>query len=145
MPGHNHAMNRSDLQNLATIRLRDAEVLLDNGRYDGAYYLLGYVIECALKACIAKQTKEFDFPDQRRVSDSYTHDLNRLLNLSGLSQEYQRESKINPAFADNWNIVKEWKESKRYESGIGEATARQFNSAVVDSTNGVLPWLQKWW
>ncbi len=54
MPGHNHAMNRSDLQNLATIRLRDAEVLLDNGRYDGAYYLLGYVIECALKACIAK-------------------------------------------------------------------------------------------
>ncbi|MCP5119377.1 MAG: HEPN domain-containing protein, partial [bacterium] len=49
-------MNRTDFQNLALERLDDAKVLLDGGRYNGAYYLSGYVVECALKACIAKLT-----------------------------------------------------------------------------------------
>jgi hypothetical protein len=54
-------MNRGEFQELAMIRLQDAKMLLDSECYDGAYYLTGYVIECALKACIAKKTKEFDF------------------------------------------------------------------------------------
>ena len=54
-------MNRQDLQNLALTRLEEVEVLLNNHKYSGAYYLSGYVIECALKACIAKQTQEFDY------------------------------------------------------------------------------------
>jgi len=49
-------VNRADFQELAQIRLRDAEVLLENGRFDGAYYIAGYSVECALKACIAKLT-----------------------------------------------------------------------------------------
>jgi HEPN domain-containing protein len=31
-------------------------VLLEAGLYAGAYYLAGYAVECALKACIAKKT-----------------------------------------------------------------------------------------
>lgn len=54
-------MKRSDLQKLARIRLKEAKVLLDNRQYSGAYYLSGYVIECALKACIAKQTRKERF------------------------------------------------------------------------------------
>ena len=50
-------MNRADLQKLAEERLADAELLLANGRFGGAYYLSGYVVECALKACIAQLTK----------------------------------------------------------------------------------------
>lgn len=55
-------MNRSDFQTLAETRLQEAKSLLDNGHYSGAYYLCGYAIEYALKACIAKQTKAEDFP-----------------------------------------------------------------------------------
>jgi hypothetical protein len=47
-------MNRNDLQNLSRLREKEAKVLLDNGCFAGAYYLLGYAVECALKACIAK-------------------------------------------------------------------------------------------
>lgn len=54
-------MNRRDLKNLALTRLKEVEVLLKNRQYSGADYLSGYVIECALKACIAKQTQGFDF------------------------------------------------------------------------------------
>lgn len=56
-------MNRAEFQELAVIRLNDAKILLDNHRYDGAYYLTGYVVESALKACIANRTREYDFPD----------------------------------------------------------------------------------
>jgi HEPN domain-containing protein len=79
-------MNRLDFQKLAELRLLEAEVLLDAGKYEGAYYLCGYAVECALKACIAKLTKEHDFPDKATVNDSYTHDLGKLLGVSGLKK-----------------------------------------------------------
>jgi hypothetical protein len=46
--------------------------------------LAGYSVECGLKACVAKQIREHDFPDRQFVLDSYTHDLNRLIGLAGL-------------------------------------------------------------
>ena len=48
-------MDKANLQQIAEIRVRDAEVLLAAGQWDAAYYLPGYSIECALKACISKQ------------------------------------------------------------------------------------------
>jgi len=37
------------------------------GFFDGAYYLAGYAVECAIKACIAKGTRRYEFPDKRKV------------------------------------------------------------------------------
>jgi len=53
-------MNRTELQRLSRIRIKEAKFLLDGGCYNGAYYLAGYAVECALKACIAKQTHRHD-------------------------------------------------------------------------------------
>jgi len=89
-------MNRIDLQGLTEIRLKEAQVLFEHGCFEGAYYLVGYVIECALKSCIAKQIKEHDFPDLKLVKDSYTHDLDKLLSISGLRNELEKEVKTNP-------------------------------------------------
>ncbi len=36
------------------------------GMWEGTYYLAGYAVECALKACIAKQIIAEDFPDKER-------------------------------------------------------------------------------
>jgi hypothetical protein len=68
-------MNRTDLQKLSRMRVKEAKALLDAGQSCGAYYLTGYAVECALKACIAKQVRRNDFPDKRTVTESYTHDL----------------------------------------------------------------------
>jgi HEPN domain-containing protein len=57
-------MNRADFQQLAELRLQDAEALLQAGRYEAAYYLAGYAIECALKACIAKRTEAESSPHE---------------------------------------------------------------------------------
>ena len=76
---------------------------------------MGYAIECALKAYIAKQTKRHDFPrDRKFVNDIYTHDLDKLLRVSGLEPEYRKEIKRNPSFELNWMIVKDWSEQARY-------------------------------
>ncbi|WP_367997183.1 HEPN domain-containing protein [Planktothrix pseudagardhii] len=66
-------MNRQDFQDLAETRRKEAKVLLDNHQYSGAYYLSGYVIECALKACIAKKTRKYDFPDLKSVREIYNN------------------------------------------------------------------------
>src|SRR5205807_5441492 len=55
-------MNRADFHKLTEIRMREAKVLLDRKCDEGAYYLAGYAVECALKACIAKKTLAHDFP-----------------------------------------------------------------------------------
>jgi len=55
-------VNRTDLQLLAETRLDEAQALLIASRWSGAYYLVGYAVECAFKACIAKSTKQDDFP-----------------------------------------------------------------------------------
>ncbi|HYP09337.1 MAG TPA: hypothetical protein VER03_24140 [Bryobacteraceae bacterium] len=49
-------MTRQDLQELAEMRLADAEALLVAGRYSGAYYLAGYAVECAIKAHVSRSS-----------------------------------------------------------------------------------------
>src|SRR5437762_4227896 len=103
-------MNRTDLQLLAGIREKEAQILFQQGCFCGAYYLAGYSVECALKACVAKQIREHDFPDKKLVLDSYTHDLEKLLSISGVKQAHELELRNNPAFAVNWSVVKDWSE-----------------------------------
>ncbi len=51
-------VDKRRLQKLAEIRLKDAQALLGRKRWFGAYYLSGYAIECALKACLLKHLGE---------------------------------------------------------------------------------------
>ena len=138
-------MNRVDLQRLSRLRVDEAKVLLDNGRFEGAYYLLGYAVECALKACIAKQIRRYDFPDRRMVLDSYTHDLEQLLRVSGLEGQLRADLRSNPDLNLNWVIVNDWSEEIRYETWVSDEKAREFYRAVTARRGGILPWLRKRW
>lgn len=138
-------MNRFDLQKMAEERVADAAALLDAGRFQAAYYLCGYAVECALKACIARKVREFDFPDRKVVNDSYVHNLTKLLTVSGIEELYDDEAGRNSAFAENWNTARDWSEASRYNSTITESEAKQLFLAITDPTNGVLPWLKKYW
>jgi len=125
--------------------LKEAQVLFEHGCFEGAYYLVGYVIECALKSCIAKQIKEHDFPDLKLVKDSYTHDLDKLLSISGLRNELEKEVKTNPRFNIDWAIIKNWSEESRYRTSIDENTVRDLFDAVAVNNGGVLAWLKSRW
>ncbi|PXF60554.1 MAG: DNA-binding protein [Candidatus Methanogaster sp.] len=137
-------MNRYDLQDLALIRCREAYVLLENGNYEGSYYLCGYAVECGLKACIAKQTRLHDFPDKKVVNASYSHKLEDLVKIAALEPNMDNELKSNPDFADNWYTVKDWSEKSRYEKHT-DKEARDLYSAVADEKQGVLQWIKRHW
>jgi HEPN domain-containing protein len=62
-------MNRADLQKLSNTRLRQARILFAAGESSGAYYLAGYAVECALKACFAKHVKRGWDQTRRRSAD----------------------------------------------------------------------------
>lgn len=138
-------MNRLDFQRLAKLRITDGRVLLSAGHFAGAYYLVGYAVESALKACIAKKVRKHDFPDLKTVRDSHQHDLEKLLAVTDLKPRLETQTKRDPEFDTNWAVVKDWSEQKRYETGISEKSARDLLSAITDPKHGVLPWLQMFW
>lgn len=106
---------------------------------------MGYAIECAFKAAIAKQIRANDFPDRKLVNDSYTHDLRRLLDLSGLKQELEKEMNAESKFQLNWSIVKDWSEEARYRHDITEPLASDLIEASIGEPHGVYKWLTNWW
>lgn len=106
-------MNRQEFRELAEARLLDARALFDAGRYDAAYYLAGYAVECSLKACISRLTREFDFPPKaKKVTDYYSHDLEKLLGIAGLA-EFKVALEQDGILARNWNFVTRWSEESR--------------------------------
>ena len=138
-------MNRADLQQLANLRIAEAQALLAAGFPAGAYYLAGYAIECAIKSCIAKNVQQYDFPDKERVNQSYSHNLIQLIRAANLEDEFRDARSTVQALDDFWRTVKDWSESVRYDSTITMASATNLLTAITDSANGVLPWLMQRW
>src|SRR5262245_1306421 len=135
-------MNRNEFKQLATIRLDEANSLLRSRHYAGAYYLAGYVVECALKACISKQTQRHDFPDKQRAQESWTHSLTKLLQTAGLQADLEAEIESDPTFGANWSVVKDWSERSRYVQ-MDERAAGAIVQAISERRHGVLRWLRR--
>jgi HEPN domain-containing protein len=138
-------MNRDDFRKLADLRIKEAQVLLDNDCYEAAYYLAGYAVECALKACIAKKTRRFDFPDKELANKVFTHNLEILVKHAGLENDLRARAQSNNQFEDNWKVVKDWSEGSRYWISVAKQTALDIHTAIADRKNGVLSWLKKYW
>lgn len=134
-------MNRSDFQKLAKLRLREAKLLLRANAPDGAYYLAGYAVECALKACIARSTKRHDFPDKQRANDSYTHKPKKLIVVAGLESVFD-EAVRQSEFGWRWKIAVQWSEASRY-SGHSHREALDQIEAIENRKHGILQWLKK--
>jgi HEPN domain len=138
-------LNRELLQQLSEQHLGDAQVLLDQKRWPGAYYLAGYSVECALKACIAKLTRVHDFPDRDFARDIYTHKLAILVGLAELDKARIEKCKASPTFDLHWRRVKFWSEESRYDTSKGEQEAHDLIRAISDNQEGVLPWIKLHW
>jgi len=143
-------MNREYFQRLAELRLKEARALLAAELPDGAYYLAGYSVECALKACIAKLTQQHDFPDKKLADKSYTHDVERLMDAAGLSDLLKNDLARNEELELDWETVREWSEQSRYDLFEGDpagglVTAQLLIAAVESEKGGVLRWIRRSW
>ena len=137
------ADNRRDFQRLARMRLAEARVLIRHRNFEGAYYLTGLAVECAVKACIAKNTKRFDFPpDQTTLRDIYTHSLTKLIGAAKLQPQLEAELRGNILFKSKWDVVKGWDVKSRYDTDGLNATDLY---RAVAGRNGVMQWLRRRW
>jgi HEPN domain-containing protein len=136
-------LTRKDFQRLAELRVREASALLRTRNPAGAYYLCGYAIECALKACIAKLAKRHEFPLKADyVKRLYTHRLGELLKLADLETQLENEMKTNTVLAANWGVVKSWDQESRYR--VSGLNGKDLYSAV-SGADGVLEWIKQRW
>jgi len=114
-------------------------------RFDAAYYIAGYSVECALKACVSKLTRRYDFPNKELALDVHTHDLKKLLKAAGIADAFENEMRRDRELGSNWGVVKDWHEISRYDRGGGQAKAHDMIEAIGDPAHGVLQCIRKYW
>ncbi len=137
-------MNKADFQRLTDIRITESQTLLRADSPDGAYYLAGYAVECALKACISGTFSSHEWPEKKFVNDCYTHVLADLIRLAKLDAVLRADAVTDPSFGRNWNDVKDWNEHCRYQSH-SHAKAQNLIDAIIQPVSGVLQWIKAHW
>jgi HEPN domain-containing protein len=142
-------MNHKDFRKLADMRLDEARSLATAKKWNGAYYLAGYSVECAVKSCIAKSIRAGVIPERNFEKNFYSHDLNSLAKFAGLiSNDILLTG---PNFVGqartlelNWSIAKTWKETARYATWPRKQ-AIELIRAIEEPKDGVMEWLQQHW
>jgi HEPN domain-containing protein len=138
-------MNREDLKNLSKTRLKEAKILHKKGQYDGAAYLVGYVLETALKARICR-ILDADYPDSGDLAKVYkTHSFDQLIKLGGIRKRFDIKSLADFNFQNNYSKINGWQDSWRYETGKNKAFVDDLFKALEDKNNGILTWIKKLW
>jgi hypothetical protein len=138
-------LNRTILQTLSENRLEEGKILLANNQWTGAYYLTGFAVECALKACLARAVKEYDYPDKKFVNGMYQHDLQSLIGLdAALLTDLQAGMALDSKLEANWKTVKDWDDEKRYDV-VNEQEAKGLFDATTEAVSGVMPWIRGRW
>lgn len=139
-------MDRLGWQQLAEQRVEDARTLLDASRWSCAYYVAGYAIECALKACVLRYVAESGiiFDDPKFLGGCRTHDLEDLLKLADLQARFGLACGANPNLIAFWGITTTWSEESRYRQK-SQADAEQLYEAITNDPDGVLRWIRTEW
>ena len=126
-------------------RLDDAHALLNAGRWRGAMYVAGYVVECNLKT---KLMRRFDCRHLRELEDElqrrgalaaqgtiFTHQLEVLLRMAeGLDRLRQ-----NRPLWRSFNIVNRWVPAWRYSADLSK---RENAEDFLESIEKVSHWIE---
>jgi hypothetical protein len=140
------SLNRTELQQLSDERIKDAEGLLAASCWSGAYYLVGYALECALKSCVLARVEQTGiiFEDRKFAEKCWTHDLEILVKQAGLTTERGLAITADVQLGTNWLIAKDWSESYRYRFSTQQQAEKMFD-AIANNSDGVLQWVKNHW
>jgi HEPN domain-containing protein len=136
---------RKELQQLALLRLQEAEALFAAGFYYGSAYLCGYVVELALKARICATLNINEYPEEGELGKAFkTHKFDDLRILAGMEREL---AAANKPLGDNWSVATSWKPLRRYEppGTYDQAGAAAILDAIRSKPDGVLECISQRW
>lgn len=134
-------ISSAEFDALSSARLREAELLAKGGQYSGAYDLLGYAAECALKALIARQFVAPPLPTPAETKGLHTHRLDELLRRAELEAVARERTRRDPPFDRALSLALQWNSEARYSLGTQKAY-EDLHFALTDPLAGVLTWLE---
>jgi hypothetical protein len=144
----------ADIRALAWQRLDEAEILCNNGKCDGAFYLMGYCIELLFKAKICDRLGvpnlfDMDTPDNTAGLKDIrtmvkTHNLMALLIVSGLKSQFDVAKAADIELSKQNSLLMEgWKEDVRYKPcGHMKQADVQKLMQYFKQPNGLPQWIQ---
>lgn len=149
--------NPQEIINLARQRLKEAEILFQNGMCDGAFYLAGYSVELTLKAKICERLGIPNLFDETNADANSikgigeirktlkTHNLFTLLIFSGLKLKFDIDKATNKELAKaNSLLFNAWDENARYKPcGYMKSTDVEKLLNLLSSSNGILSWIEQ--
>lgn len=148
--------NPQEIKDLARQRIREAEILYNNGMCDGAFYLAGYSVELMLKAKICERLGIPNLFDETDVSVNSikgigeirktlkTHNLFTLLIFSGLKVQFDIDKATNIELAKaNSLLFNAWDENARYKP-CGYMLDRDVQKLInlLSGSNGIISWIE---
>jgi hypothetical protein len=80
----------------------------------------------------------------KKLSDCWTHDLEKLVGLAGLTAEFGKACGGNPVLSVYWGVTKDWEETCRYQEKT-ETQAKALYEAVTQKPDGVFQWIVSRW
>jgi hypothetical protein len=112
---------RTEQYKASVHRKVDAEKLRDAHRWRGAMYLLGYAVECNLKAKLMERYRHLHLQElqtylRRRFRpdvDVFTHSLHDLMTWT------ENEARITDSLRQAWGQVSKWQVDWRYSPEAG--------------------------
>lgn len=141
-------MTRRELQKIAVTRLEETKALYENGLYDGAVYVCGYVVEAALKARICRHLQMKEYLDTGDMKNMFlSHDFDRLLLLSGLKNRINLANRRGTSLFKHWSLLTTWTPDMRYApvGTYNQQYAQDLINALEDKVDGFMIWIKKLW
>jgi len=126
----NKMANNEDLKKIAKSRFKTVKVLLEAEDWEGMAYMMGYVLECALKATVCRKLNLISYPEtakNKKIPEYFmTHRFDQLLVVSGMSgifsdrgpdEAYLHWSDFSLEYAGDWPSMRydpdrQWEEKK---------------------------------
>ena len=146
---------REDFKNIAKKRLKTAEILMANEEWGMAVYMMGFVLECVLKASACKALKLTAYPEEIKkiknqsiVNYFRTHDFDMLLVVSGTSDIFDLFSGEGASswsgFTQEYTKIGRWTDI-RYDvlSQFDESLVKNLHKFLAEEPSGIIPLIEK--
>lgn len=131
IPGH------TQLRDLSKIRLKTVRILIEAEDWDAAGYMMGYVLEYALKAAVCRTLRLPHYPSGGAdKSHFWTHKFDRLLTVSGLQDLFGSGEAFHYVWSEfTKHYEGEWT-MKRYDMGYWkEKTVKELYTHLTDTSD----------
>lgn len=150
-------INPEEIKKLSRQRLKEAEILFENGMCDGAFYLAGYSVELSLKAKICERLGIPNMFDETNSDTNLikgigeirktlkTHNLFTLLIFSGLKVKFDNDKATSKELAKaNSLLFNAWDENARYKP-CGHMLDKDVEKLItlLSGANGILTWIEQ--